>query len=102
MFSPSRTSWSLTHLICIDQAPDQVPMFSDGEESELEDEFALDEVSSDVEVDPADMVGIPSDEDDDDDEDAGLVSRLFTAPIRVDCITGVGVSRKSSPRKRQK
>lgn len=70
----------------IDQAPDQVPMFSD-DESDQEDEYALDEVSSDVQMDPADMVGLPSDEDDDDDDDAGLVPRLFTAPILVDCIT---------------
>jgi hypothetical protein len=60
-------------------------MFSDDDESELEDEYALDEVSSDVEMDPADMVGLPIDEDE--DEDAGLVPRLFTASIRVDCIT---------------
>ena len=63
-----------------------MPMFSDDDESEQEDEYALDEVSSDVQMDPADMVGL-SDEDDDEDEDAGLVPRLFTAPIRVDCIT---------------
>ena len=63
-----------------------MPMFSDDDESEQEDEYALDEVSSDVQMDPADMVGLPSDEDDDEDEDAGLVPRLFLAPIRVDYI----------------
>ncbi|KAI9463617.1 hypothetical protein BJY52DRAFT_1252626 [Lactarius psammicola] len=46
----------------IDQAPDQVPY---NDESEEEDEYALDEVSSDVEMDPTDMVGLPSDEDED-------------------------------------
>ncbi|KAH9176333.1 hypothetical protein EDB89DRAFT_2112777 [Lactarius sanguifluus] len=48
----------------IDQAPDQVPYNA---ESDQEDEYALDEVSSDVEMDPADMVGLPSDEDEDED-----------------------------------
>ncbi|KAH9083500.1 hypothetical protein EDB83DRAFT_21197 [Lactarius deliciosus] len=48
----------------IDQAPDQVPY---NDESDQEDEYALDEVSSDVEMDPADMVGLPSDEDEDGD-----------------------------------
>jgi hypothetical protein len=61
-------------------------MFSD-DESDQEDEYALDEVSSDVQMDPADMVGLPSDEDEDEDEDAGLVPILFTLPIHVDCTT---------------
>ncbi|KAN0133939.1 hypothetical protein V8E53_008157 [Lactarius tabidus] len=59
----------------VDQAPDQVPMFSD-DESDQEDEYALDEVSSDVQMDPADMVGIPSDEDEDEDEDAGRFEEI--------------------------
>jgi len=63
----------------VDQAPDQVPMFSDGDESELEDEYALDEVSSDVQMDPADMAGLPSDEDDELDEDAGRFEEIVSA-----------------------
>ncbi|KAH9061294.1 hypothetical protein EDB87DRAFT_411120 [Lactarius vividus] len=55
---------NVVNFIWVDQAPDQVPYNA---ESEQEDEYALDEVSSDVEMDPADMVGIPSDEDEDDD-----------------------------------
>jgi len=75
------SSVNVVDLIWVDQAPDQVPY---NDESEEEDEYALDEVSSDVEMDPADMVGLPSDED----EDVGLVpGLLFIAPIRVDCIT---------------
>jgi FK506-binding nuclear protein len=46
----------------IDQAPDQVPY---NEESEPESEYALDEVSSDVEMNPEDLVDLPSDEDED-------------------------------------
>jgi len=61
----------------VDQAPDQVPMFSD-DESDQEDEYALDEVSSDVQMDPADMVGLPSDEDDDDDDDAGRFEEIVS------------------------
>lgn len=80
-----RTLWSLAHLIWIDQAPDQVPMFSD-DESDQEDEYALDEVSSDVQIDPADMVGLPSDEDDDEDEDAGLVLDCSLRLSMADCI----------------
>ncbi|KAH9040753.1 hypothetical protein EDB85DRAFT_1925274 [Lactarius pseudohatsudake] len=56
----------------IDQAPDQVPY---NDESDQEDEYALDEVSSDVEMDPADMVGLPSDEDE--DEDAGRFEEVL-------------------------
>ncbi|KAH9986557.1 hypothetical protein BJV74DRAFT_964437 [Russula compacta] len=44
----------------IDQAPDQVPY---NDESESEGEYALDEVSSDVEMNPEDLVEPPSDED---------------------------------------
>lgn len=47
---------------CVDQAPDQVPYNDD---SEPESEYALDEVSSDVEMNPEDMVDLPSDEDED-------------------------------------
>ena len=54
-----------------DQVPDQVP-FND--ESELEDDYALDEVSSDVEMNPADLGDLPSDED----EDEGCVPQCFT------------------------
>jgi len=61
----------------VDQAPDQVPMLSDEDESEEEDEYALDEVSSDVQMDPADMVGL-SDEDDDEDEDAGRFEEVVS------------------------
>ncbi|KAI9442201.1 hypothetical protein H4582DRAFT_1927029 [Lactarius indigo] len=57
----------------VDQAPDQVPY---NDESEQEDEYALDEVSSDVEMDPADMVGLPSDEDE--DEDAGRFEEVVS------------------------
>ncbi|KAH8990515.1 hypothetical protein EDB92DRAFT_1864215 [Lactarius akahatsu] len=57
----------------IDQAPDQVPYNA---ESDQEDEYALDEVSSDVEIDPADMVGLPSDEDE--DEDAGRFEEVVS------------------------
>ncbi|KAH9002071.1 hypothetical protein EDB86DRAFT_362471 [Lactarius hatsudake] len=57
----------------IDQAPDQVPY---NDESDQEDEYALDEVSSDVEMDPADMVGLPSDEDE--DEDAGRFEEVVS------------------------
>jgi len=46
----------------IDQVPDQVPFNDD---SEPEDDYALDEVSSDVEMNPADLVDLPSDEDED-------------------------------------
>ena len=35
------------------------------EDSEPEDDYALDEVSSDVEMNPADLVDLPSDEDED-------------------------------------
>jgi hypothetical protein len=37
------------------------------EESEPEDDYALDEVSSDVEMNPADLVDLPSDEDEDEE-----------------------------------
>lgn len=60
-------------------------MFSD-DESDQEDEYALDEVSSDVQMDPADMVGLPSDEDDDEDEDAGLVLDCSLRYPCFDCI----------------
>lgn len=43
-----------------DQAPDQVPYNDD---SEPESEYALDEVSSDVEMNPEDLVNILSDEE---------------------------------------
>lgn len=46
-----------------DQAADQVPYNDD---SESEGEYALDEVSSDVEMNPEDMVNLPSDEDEED------------------------------------
>jgi len=46
----------------IDQAPDQVPY---NDESDLEGEYALDEVSSDVEMNPEDLMDLPSDEDED-------------------------------------
>jgi hypothetical protein len=37
------------------------------EESEPEDDYALDEVSSDVEMNPEDLVDLPSDEDEDEE-----------------------------------
>jgi hypothetical protein len=45
---------------CADQAPDQVPYNDD---SESEGEYALDEVSSDVEMNLEDLDGLPSDEE---------------------------------------
>lgn len=60
-------------------------MFSD-DESDQEDEYALDEVSSDVQMDPADMVGLPSDEDDDEGEDVGLVLDCSFRYPCFDCI----------------
>ncbi|KAH9978576.1 hypothetical protein BGW80DRAFT_1221605 [Lactifluus volemus] len=47
----------------VDQAPDQVPYNDD---SESEGEYALDEVSSDVEMNLEDLDGLPSDEEADD------------------------------------
>jgi len=62
----------------IDQAPDQVPYNDDDDddESEQEGEYALDEVSSDVEINPADIVGLPIDEDE--DEDAGRFEEVVS------------------------
>ena len=59
-----------------DQAPDQVPYNDD---SEPESDYALDEVSSDVEMDPEDMVDLPSDE-----EGEGSV---FRDPLRSRALT---------------
>lgn len=42
------------------------------DESDLEGEYALDEVSSDVEMNPEDLMDLPSDED----EDEGWVPRF--------------------------
>ncbi|KAF8502284.1 hypothetical protein F5888DRAFT_1670954 [Russula emetica] len=52
----------------IDQAPDQVP-FNDESEPETESDHALDEVSSDVEINPEDLAKLLNDEDEDEDED---------------------------------
>jgi len=46
----------------IDQGQDEDPY---NDESELEDDYALDEVSSDVEMNPEDMLDLPSDENED-------------------------------------
>ncbi len=46
------------------------------DESDLEGEYALDEVSSDVEMNPEDLMDLPSDED----EDEGWVPR-FSASL---------------------
>ncbi|KAH9957933.1 hypothetical protein BC827DRAFT_1261454 [Russula dissimulans] len=48
--------------ICADQGRDEVPY---NDESDLEDDYALGEVSSDVEMNPEDMLDLPSDEDED-------------------------------------
>ncbi|VDC01630.1 unnamed protein product [Peniophora sp. CBMAI 1063] len=52
----------------IDQTPEQVP-FNDEDDSDDEDEdgYDLRDVSSDVEMDPAEMIGIDGDESDDTD-----------------------------------
>jgi hypothetical protein len=68
---PSVTMPDTNCALNADQVPDQVP-FND--EAELEDDYALDEVSSDVEMNPADLVDLPSDED----EDEGCVPQCFT------------------------
>jgi FK506-binding nuclear protein len=52
----------------IDQAPDQIP-YNDESELETESDHALDEVSSDVEMNPEDLADILGDEDEDEDED---------------------------------
>ncbi|KAI0266827.1 hypothetical protein BC834DRAFT_969334 [Gloeopeniophorella convolvens] len=52
----------------VDQSPDQVPYNGDSDEDD-EGDYALDEVSSDVEMNPEDMLEPLSGEDD--DEDAG-------------------------------
>ena len=52
--------------LCADQAPDQVP-YNDESELEDEDDYALDEVSSDVEMNPEDMLDLPGDEDEEDE-----------------------------------
>ena len=54
---------------CADQAPDQVP-YNDESDLETESDHALDEVSSDVEINAADLAKFLSDEDEDEDEDA--------------------------------
>ncbi|KAI0305746.1 hypothetical protein B0F90DRAFT_1700692 [Multifurca ochricompacta] len=48
----------------IDQAPDQVPY---NDESEPESDYALDEVSSDVELNPEEAVDLPSDDEEEDE-----------------------------------
>ncbi|KAI9509715.1 hypothetical protein F5148DRAFT_1185335 [Russula earlei] len=55
----------------IDQAPDQVPY---NDESEPEDAYPLDEVSSDVEMNPEDVINFPSDED----EDVGRLEEVLS------------------------
>ncbi|KAI0278477.1 hypothetical protein BGY98DRAFT_973732 [Russula aff. rugulosa BPL654] len=51
----------------IDQAPDQVP-YNDESELETESDHALDEVSSDVEMNPEDLANILGDDDEDEEE----------------------------------
>ena len=41
--------------------------YNDELESDDEDDYALDEVSSDVEMNPEDMIDLPSDEDEDEE-----------------------------------
>jgi len=59
------------------QAPDQVPYNDGDDESEQKDEYGLDKVSSGGEINPADVIDLPGDEDE--DEDSGLVPKLFPA-----------------------
>ena len=57
---------SSSHGCGADQSPEQVP-FNDESDSEDEDGYDLRDVSSDVEMDPTEMMGIDDDESDDTD-----------------------------------
>ena len=57
---------SSSHVCGADQSPEQVP-FNDESDSEDEDGYDLRDVSSDVEMDPTEMMGIDDDESDDTD-----------------------------------
>ena len=50
--------------------------YNDELESDDEDDYALDEVSSDVEMNPEDMIDLPSDEDEEDEEWVFLITRF--------------------------
>jgi len=69
---PLGAASGINYGLCADQAPDQVPY---NDETESEGEYALDEVSSDVELNPEDMVDLPSDED---EEDTGWAPQSST------------------------
>ena len=60
---------SIIENLYADQAPDQIP-YNDDSEPETESDHALDEVSSDVEMNPEDLADILGEEEEEEDEDA--------------------------------
>ena len=69
---------------CADQAPDQVP-YNDESDLETESDHALDEVSSDVEINPEDLANILGDEGEDEDEDAKWVTDHLLLSYNIPC-----------------